>query len=134
MAALAISVAGDTHLMARADAELLREVFLNLLINAGQAMEGRGEVRVTIAGGAMATVRIRDAGPGMPDDLQDRVFEPFFTTKRTGTGLGLAIVRRLLELQGGAVSIEATSSEGTTMLVVLPPESAGSRPKSPRPA
>jgi two-component system CheB/CheR fusion protein len=127
MTALTITVNGDTNVMARADAELLREVFLNLLINAGQAMDGRGEVQVTIAGGAMATIRIRDAGPGMPDDLQDRVFEPFFTTKRTGTGLGLAIVRRLLELQGGAVSIEATSSAGTTMLVVLPPDAGAPR-------
>jgi len=128
MAALVITVSGDANVMARADAELLREVFLNLLINAGQAMDGRGEVTVTIAGGAMAMVRISDAGPGMPDDLQDRVFEPFFTTKRTGTGLGLAIVRRLLELQGGAVTIEASSSAGTTMLVVLPPEAGAPRP------
>jgi PAS domain S-box-containing protein len=134
MAALAITVTGDTRVAARADAELLREVFLNLLINAGQAMEGRGEVQVTVGGGAMATVRIRDAGPGMPADLQDQVFEPFFTTKRTGTGLGLAIVRRLLELQGGAVSIEATSSAGTTMLVVLPAEASAAPPTTSRPA
>jgi PAS domain S-box-containing protein len=134
MAALAITVTGDTRVAARADAELLREVFLNLLINAGQAMDGRGEVQVTVGGGAMATVRIRDAGPGMPADLQDQVFEPFFTTKRTGTGLGLAIVRRLLELQGGAVSIEATSSAGTTMLVVLPAEASAAPPTTSRPA
>jgi PAS domain S-box-containing protein len=134
MAALAITVTGDTRVAARADAELLREVFLNLLINAGQAMDGRGEVQVTVGGGAMATVRIRDAGPGMPADLQDQVFEPFFTTKRTGTGLGLAIVRRLLELQGGAVSIEATSSAGTTMLGVLPAEASAAPPTTSRPA
>ena len=104
MGTLAIAVGGDRDVVARADAELLREVFLNLLINAGQAMDGRGEVQVVVGGGAMATVRITDAGPGMAPELRDQVFEPFFTTKRTGTGLGLAIVRRLVELQGGEVS------------------------------
>jgi PAS domain S-box-containing protein len=129
MAALTITIGGDAGAVARADAELLREVFLNLLINAGQAMEGRGEVQVTIAGGAPVTVRVRDSGGGMPAELREQVFEPFFTTKRTGTGLGLAIVRRLLELQGGSVSIETTSGAGTTMLVVLPPETAAPGPR-----
>ena len=124
MASLEITVTGDSDVAARADAELLREVFLNLLINAGQAMEGRGTVRVTIGGGAMAAVRIIDAGPGLSPDLQGRAFEPFFTTKRSGTGLGLAIVRRLLELQNGAVTIESSSAAGTTMLVVLPTDTS----------
>ena len=124
MASLEITVTGDSDVAARADAELLREVFLNLLINAGQAIEGRGTVRVTIGGGAMAAVRIIDAGPGLSPDLQGRAFEPFFTTKRSGTGLGLAIVRRLLELQNGAVTIESSSAAGTTMLVVLPTDTS----------
>jgi signal transduction histidine kinase len=114
---------------ARADAELLREVLLNLLINAGQAMEGRGTVRVTIAAGAMAKVRVIDAGPGLPVELGERIFEPFFTTKRSGTGLGLAIVRRLLELQNGAVEVESSSPRGTTMSMTLPAEPAP-RPSS----
>jgi PAS domain S-box-containing protein len=128
MAALAIEVTGE-DVAARADAELLREVFLNLLINAGQAMEGRGTVRVTIAAGAMAMVRVVDAGPGLPPELGERIFEPFFTTKRSGTGLGLAIVRRLVELQNGAVEVEASSARGTTMSVTLPAEPAP-RPSS----
>jgi PAS domain S-box-containing protein len=127
MAALAIEVTGE-DVAARADAELLREVVLNLLINAGQAMEGRGTVRVTIVAGAMVTVRVIDAGPGLPPELGDRIFEPFITTKRSGTGLGLAIVRRLLELQNGAVEVEASSPRGTTMSVTLPAE------PSPRPS
>jgi PAS domain S-box-containing protein len=122
MAALVIRVEGDAGVAARADGELLREVFLNLLINAGQAMEGRGTVRVLIGAGAMASVRIIDTGPGLKPEIRDQIFEPFFTTKRTGTGLGLAIVQRLIELQSGAVNVEETSSAGTTMLVVLPAE------------
>ncbi len=102
------------------DAELLQEAFLNLLLNAGQAMEGRGTIHITIAGGTRATVDIADAGPGIPSDVAPKIFEPFFTTKRAGTGLGLAIVRRLLELQGGDVMILSSSARGTTIRVTLP--------------
>jgi len=109
------------------DAELLREVFLNLLLNAGQAMEGHGVVRVNIEGGAMATVRVRDHGPGIPAGVQAKIFEPFFTTKRAGTGLGLAIVRRLLELQHGTVTFESSSGQGTHVLVTLPLDVGGGR-------
>jgi two-component system CheB/CheR fusion protein len=112
---------------ARGDVELLREVFLNLLLNAGQAMEGRGTVRAEIQGGRTAAVRIVDQGPGMLPAVREKVFEPFFTTKRAGTGLGLAIVRRLVDLQNGAVAVEHSSPEGTCIVVTLPgaPASAG---------
>jgi PAS domain S-box-containing protein len=121
MAALRVLVSGD-EVAARGDPELLREVFLNLLLNAGQAMDGRGTARVTIGGGPVVTVRIRDEGHGLPPELGERIFEPFFTTKRSGTGLGLAIVRRLLELQNGEVTVESSSRAGTTLLVTLPAE------------
>jgi PAS domain S-box-containing protein len=121
MSALEIAIEGGS-VAACGDGEMLREVFLNLILNAGQAMEGRGIVRLVIDGGPAAVVRVIDAGPGIPDELLDRVFEPFFTTKRAGTGLGLAIVRRLLELQGARVEIESTSPGGTTMMVTLPTE------------
>jgi two-component system CheB/CheR fusion protein len=119
MAGLAIVVEG-TELAAHGDPEMLREVFLNLILNAGQAMEGRGTVRVLIESGRRAVVRIADAGPGMSEELLGRIFEPFFTTKRAGTGLGLAIVRRLLELQDGSVDVQSTSPAGTTIRVTLP--------------
>jgi len=102
------------------DVELLREVFLNLLLNAAQSMDGRGVVRVTLERGAMAMVRVHDQGSGIAADLQSRIFEPFFTTKRAGTGLGLAIVRRFLELQHGTVTFESSTPSGTTVLVALP--------------
>jgi len=119
LASTAIDVRGD-RIACLGDAELLREAFLNLLLNAAQAMEGRGVVHVAIAKGARATVDITDTGPGIPTDLAPKIFEPFFTTKRAGTGLGLAIVRRLLELQNGDVSILSTSPAGTTVRVTLP--------------
>jgi signal transduction histidine kinase len=121
MGALEIAIEGGT-VSALGDAEMLREVFLNLVLNAGQAMEGRGTVRLAVHGGPPAVVRVVDTGPGMSEELRERVFEPFFTTKRAGTGLGLAIVRRLLELQGATVEVEATSAAGTTMRVTMPAE------------
>jgi len=119
LAALQVVVEG-ADVPAIGDVELLHEVFLNLLLNAGQAMEGHGVVRVTVEGGAMARVGVHDQGPGVPPALQSKLFEPFFTTKRAGTGLGLAIVRRLVELQHGTVSFESSTSQGTTVLVTLP--------------
>lgn len=122
LSALEVIVEGS-DVPARGDVEMLQEVFLNLLLNAGQAMEGRGVVRVTVDGGSMAMVRVRvhDHGPGVPPHLQSKLFEPFFTTKRTGTGLGLAIVRRLVELQNGTVTFES-SNQGTRVMVTLPME------------
>jgi PAS domain S-box-containing protein len=108
------------HVSCLGDTELLREAFMNLLLNAAQAMDGRGTISVTITGGARATVDITDSGPGIPSDVAPQIFEPFFTTKRAGTGLGLAIVRRLLELQNGDVTIRSSSPAGTTVRVTLP--------------
>ena len=119
MASLTIEVQGG-DVPCAGDTELLQEAFLNLLLNAGQAMEGRGTIRITIASGTRATVDIADAGPGIPSDVAPKIFEPFFTTKRAGTGLGLAIVRRLLELQNGDVTILSSSAAGTTIRVTLP--------------
>jgi PAS domain S-box-containing protein len=129
-AGVTVEVTGDARAVARADPELLREIFLNLLLNASQATDGRGRVGVVVGGGAEVTVRITDDGPGLPVDLHERVFEPFFTTKSTGTGLGLAIVRRLLELQAGSVRVETPGPRGTTLVVSLP---AGPQPPTPRP-
>ena len=113
-------VISGNDVAAHGDVEMLREAFLNLLMNAAQAMDGRGVIRVVIEGGAEAVVRVIDQGPGIPSDLHTKVFEPFFTTKGAGTGLGLSIVRRLVELQYGSVSLESSPGHGTTVMVRLP--------------
>jgi PAS domain S-box-containing protein len=104
-----------------ADGELLKSAFLNLFLNAAHAMNGRGELHVTIcADRDTARVDIRDEGPGIPAEIGDRVFEPFFTTKARGGGLGLAIVRRTADLHGGTVTFECPPGGGTLMSVRLP--------------
>jgi signal transduction histidine kinase len=106
-----------------ADAELLRQAFLNLCVNAIQAMQGQGGgtlvVRARRLAGGVA-VEFQDSGPGMDAEIAGRVFEPFFTTKPSGTGLGLAIVRQAAEAHGGAVEVESAPGRGATFRVKLP--------------
>ncbi len=99
----------------------LRRALSNLLRNAAEAMGGRGaiEVRVTGDGRGMA-ITIADHGPGIPQELQQRVFEPYFTTKRDGTGLGLALVRQTLEAHGGTITAGETPGGGATFSIVFP--------------
>ena len=104
-----------------ADPELLRELLLNLLLNACQASVGTGPIVVTIStAGETCRIAILDRGPGIPDEIRHRVFEPFFTTKHGGTGLGLAIVKRLADLQNGSVTLDDREGGGTAATVTLP--------------
>ena len=103
------------------DTELLRIVFLNLLLNAAHAMNGRGAIRIDVdAADGMARVTIADTGPGIPEDVRPRLFQPFFTTKARGTGLGLSTARRLLEAQRGTIELSWPPAGGTTVIVRLP--------------
>ncbi|HEV2972759.1 MAG TPA: ATP-binding protein [Pirellulales bacterium] len=120
-----------------ADAAQLKQVFLNLLGNAADAMTGGGEIRITATaendadGRPMVVVRIRDTGAGMPQDVQRRIFEPFFTTKETGTGLGLCISAQVMARHGGALVLESSTDKGTTFAVWVPiarEESDGQNP------
>ena len=111
-----------------ADAELLRATIFNLLLNAAQAMEGRGRIAVTVGprDGVWA-IEMRDTGPGIPAELREQVFEPFFTTKARGGGLGLAVARRTAQVHGGTLALACPEGGGTTMTLVLPAR-AGSGP------
>jgi len=114
----------------RADTDQLRQIFLNLLRNAQEALEGKnGCIRLRLAceqgqkrGGtaAMAVLSVADDGPGMPAEVQSRLFDPFFTTKAAGTGLGLSIVARLVKNQGGQIGFESSAFSGTCFTVRLP--------------
>ncbi len=106
-----------------ADAELLRQAFLNLGVNAIHAMQERGggtlRVRARRDGAGLA-VEFQDDGPGMDAETAAHVFEPFFTTKANGTGLGLAIVRQAAEAHDGAVEVESAPGRGATFRIRLP--------------
>ena len=110
---------------------------MNLVLNAGDAIEEEGTVRVTvrsqelddgratmlgIESGAWACIDVTDDGAGMADDTATRIFEPFFTTKSRGlgTGLGLASVQAIVRQHGGAIDVSSESGKGTSMQVFLP--------------
>ncbi|HXX67903.1 MAG TPA: ATP-binding protein [Polyangiaceae bacterium] len=119
------------------DANLLRQVFDNLIDNALQAMSGVGSltirVRAATQGGVDGfAVDIIDTGEGMDTQVRSRALDPFFTTRPSGTGLGLAIVDRIVDAHGGHVSIRSRSGEGTTVTVFLPHTSPNDPPASPR--
>jgi PAS domain S-box-containing protein len=112
-----------------ADAEQLKLAILNLLMNSAQAMHGRGLIDVAsqVQNGAVE-LRIADAGPGIPDDVRERLFEPFFTTKHRGTGLGLATTRRIFEAHSGSIDLRCPIEGGTVAVVRLPVASGARRP------
>jgi len=104
-----------------ADAELLKIVFQNLLVNSAQAMQGQGEIRVTLQPfDGVCRVMFRDAGPGISADVLEKIFTPFFTTKARGTGLGLPTAKRIVEAHSGRIAIACPPGGGTTVTVELP--------------
>ena len=95
----------------QADGRQMEQVFMNLILNAIQAMNHKGRVTIaTRAHGRQVVVTVSDTGPGIPPGKIAHIFEPFFTTRSQGTGLGLAIVKKIVEAHGGR--IEATSAPG----------------------
>ena len=103
----------------------LNQVFMNLLMNACDAMEGRGRITVrTRAVDEGVQLDFEDDGPGMPEDVRMRIFEPFFTTKPVGqgTGLGLSLSHGIIERHGGAMEVASVPGQGTTFTLHLPEE------------
>ncbi|HYB95974.1 MAG TPA: ATP-binding protein [Vicinamibacterales bacterium] len=132
-----------------ADQHQLTQVFCNLLINAYEALEGRGCVDIsariaeTAADGALlpdghqpvatVVIDVTDDGPGMPPEVAEKIFNPFFTTKAQGSGLGLAIVRKIIDAHDGRIDMSTGDGRGTKFRVTLPvePHKAGHQPIRP---
>jgi PAS domain S-box-containing protein len=111
----------------------LNQVFMNLLVNAGQAIEGKGEITITTEclGADTVQVRIQDTGRGIPPENINRIFDPFFTTKPVGkgTGLGLSLAWSIVKRHGGRIEVSSTLNQGTTFTVTLPVKPAESETK-----
>jgi signal transduction histidine kinase len=104
-----------------ADPNQLRQVFLNLILNAVQAMRTGGQMTLGVRQESGSTrVVVRDTGPGIPPDKLRQVFEPFYSTKPGGTGLGLPIAQRIVAEHGGRLVVESKPGEGTTATMILP--------------
>ncbi len=103
----------------------LNQVFMNLLMNACDALEGRGRIAIrTRPEGDTVLLEFEDNGAGMPEEVRDRIFEPFYTTKPVGqgTGLGLSLSHGIVESHGGTLEVESVLGEGTTFRMRLPLE------------
>jgi len=106
-----------------ADNDQMRQVVLNIVLNASEAMPQGGALRVASKVDATETgieLRISDSGPGIPNDVKARLFEPFFTTKKMGTGLGLAIAYGIMERHKGQLRVDTARDRGTTFTIALP--------------
>jgi signal transduction histidine kinase len=101
----------------------INQVFMNILANAAQSIDGQGEIRIsTEQHGDEVWVRVQDTGKGIPEENLSRIFEPFFTTKAVGdgTGLGLAITHGIIEQHGGAIEVKSEVGKGTEFIIRLP--------------
>ena len=111
---------------AQLDPEQLKEVLINIIINACEAMEQGGSIVIyeeTVIEQEKfrsAVIRISDNGPGIPGAIQSKIMEPFFTTKEEGTGLGLSIAARIVQEHGGRLDIRSKEGHGSTFIITLP--------------
>ncbi|HET6881867.1 MAG TPA: ATP-binding protein [Pirellulales bacterium] len=115
---------GDSVVMA--DRDQFKQVLINLLDNAVEAMPAGGRIELAVdrepdnSGTEMAVVRVSDSGPGVPDDVARRIFDPFFSTKEDGTGLGLCIAANILARHNGRLALQPGTTAGATFVVALP--------------
>ena len=99
----------------------MHQVFLNLFLNAIQAMPNGGKLAVkAIKGNNQVIVVVEDTGSGIPDEAKAKLFTPLFTTKAKEQGFGLPVVKRLVEAQGGTISFESQEGKGTTFMLHFP--------------
>jgi signal transduction histidine kinase len=116
----------------RGDAEQLKGVLLNLLLNAAEAMPDGGTLWVSTetrdaaeTGASVIRVRVADEGPGVPAELRERIFEPFFSTKEEGVGFGLALAQHAVEEHDGTLTLADSAEIGAVFVVELPLAAAG---------
>ncbi len=111
----------DNSVKIYGDKNSLIQVFVNIIINAMEAMNYEGKINISMGReNNFAVVSIKDTGKGIPESIQKQIFEPFFTTKETGTGLGLAIAYRIIKDHGGLIEFRTEENKGTEFIVKLP--------------
>ncbi len=136
----AVVESGGAEIVVETDPVLLQQVLFNLLINARDAMGGRGVIHLSMSRGepARICIRVTDGGPGIPVEQRAHVFEPYFTSKATGSGLGLHVAKNLMTRLGGEIRLDESAAGGASFCLQLPagPNAAQlpARSSLPRPA
>jgi signal transduction histidine kinase len=108
-------------LMANIDADLLKQAVLNVVQNGTQAMEQGGKLEVALEEDRKtAVLRVVDEGPGIPEEIREKIFDLYFTTKSTGSGIGLAMTYRILQFHHGSIEVKSEEGRGTEFLLRIP--------------
>jgi signal transduction histidine kinase len=103
------------------DSDLIKQAALNVIQNGAQAMPEGGTLRVVLEEQRkFAVLRIADQGPGIPEEIRERIFDLYFTTKTGGSGIGLAMTYRILQLHYGSIELESSLGRGTEFLLRIP--------------
>ena len=108
------------------DPEQLKEVLVNLIVNACEAMGDGGRILIAEEEGTseptgkVVVIRVSDTGPGIAEAIKDKIFEPFYTTKQEGTGLGLSIAARIIQEHKGCLSVKCRPQKGAVFTITLP--------------
>jgi signal transduction histidine kinase len=111
----------STPLVANVDADLLKQAVLNVIQNGAQAMQEGGTLEVVLEEDRKTGVlRVADEGPGIPEDIREKIFDLYFTTKSGGSGIGLAMTYRVLQLHHGSVEVQSRTGRGTEFLLRIP--------------
>lgn len=112
---------GEKAAVCRIDVDLFKQALLNLFINSTQAMADGGDliIRSSMSNGEVR-IEVIDTGPGIPEDVKDKVFDAYYTTRSGGTGLGLPTCRRIIEEHGGHIELHSEAGKGTSFTIVLP--------------
>ena len=125
------NLAGDLPLV-KADLQLLEQVLVNIINNAGEALRGYekpGQIQVVTQKAPEGVwITVKDSGPGIPPEIRDKIFDPFFTTKSDGSGIGLSLCHRIIADHGGTIQVSSSDLGGTQFIINLPQEIRGPQP------
>ena len=111
----------DRPMLVNIDSDLIKQAALNVIQNGAQAMPEGGTLRVVLEEERkFALLRISDQGPGIPDDIREKIFDLYFTTKTGGSGIGLAMTYRILQLHYGSIEVQSIPGRGTEFLLRIP--------------
>jgi signal transduction histidine kinase len=107
------------------DAQLCEQIFVNLITNAYEAMDGHGRLRISVTPETLnmrpgVAIIVEDSGPGVPAESREQIFNPFFTSKKEGVGLGLSIVAKIVDDHRGSIRLESPPGQGARFHVFLP--------------
>ena len=118
---IALEINVDESAAVKADKNTMKQIFLNLFLNAIEAIVKDGKIMVSCHGGSDGRLSIifKDTGPGIPAGKLKKILEPFYTTKQQGTGLGLAIVKKSIESNGGTLEVESKAGDGASFVITL---------------